>query len=327
MTALLEVEDLTISLGSGAGRLNIIDGVSFSVQANEPIGILGESGSGKSMIALAILGLLPKGLAITRGSIRFEGRELNSLHESELRRIRGRQIAMIFQEPSTALNPVLTTGRQIVEVLRRHEHVSAKQARERGIELFRQVGIPSPGKRFDEYPHQMSGGMRQRVMIAMALSCNPRLIIADEPTTALDATIQLQIVNLLARLQEETGVAIIFISHDMALVSSFVRRVQVMYAGRLAETGAVDDVFRNAAHPYTEGLMHCAFGLEQGILRLPTIDGQVPSPSDFPVGCRFSTRCPYVRDMCRQIVPREYPLHAPHRAACFRQIDYNPDLV
>ncbi|OSP54013.1 ABC transporter ATP-binding protein [Pseudoruegeria sp. SK021] len=319
---LLEVEDLTISLGSGASRVDIVDGVSFTVGANEPIGIVGESGSGKSMIALAIMGLLPKALKITRGTIRFEGREIQALSKAEMRRLRGAEIGMIFQEPSTALNPVFTTGAQLVEVLQRHTRMSKSEARDRTIELFRQVGIPSPAERFNDYPHQMSGGMRQRVMIAMALACKPKLIIADEPTTALDATIQLQIMNVLVRLRAETGVAVVFISHDLALVASFAERIQVMYAGRLAETGPTDLVFNAPNHPYTEGLMHCAFGLEDDVTRLPTIEGRVPSPSHFPKGCRFSTRCSHVRDMCHNLVPPKIPVGDDHLSACFRHTHF-----
>lgn len=322
---LLEVRDLTISIGTGASRIDIVDGVTFSVQANEPFGIVGESGSGKSMIALAIMGLLPKALAITRGAILFDGREIQSLPHDDMQRLRGREVAMVFQEPSTALNPVFTTGSQLVEVLRRHEGISYKAARDRVIDLFGQVGIPSPTDRFDDYPHQMSGGMRQRVMIAMALCCNPRLIIADEPTTALDATIQLQIMRLLARLQKETGVAVVFISHDLALVSNFVRRVQVMYAGRLAESGTSEAVFSTPAHPYTEGLMRCAYGLEDRLDRLPTIEGQVPTPNRFPKGCRFSTRCAHVQDVCRDVPPPRYALGAGHESACYRHIDFQTD--
>ncbi|MCJ7874537.1 ABC transporter ATP-binding protein [Marinovum sp. 2_MG-2023] len=322
---LLEVRDLTISIGSTAAKIDIVDGVSFSVQPNEPFGIVGESGSGKSMIALAIMGLLPKALKITSGTILFDGKEIQSLSQRDMQRLRGKELAMVFQEPSTALNPVFTTGAQLVEVLRRHEGLSPKAARARVIELFGQVGIPSPADRFDDYPHQMSGGMRQRVMIAMALCCNPRLIIADEPTTALDATIQLQIMRLLARLQKETGVAVMFISHDLALVSNFVRRVQVMYAGRLAECGTAEAVFSTPAHPYTEGLMRCAYGLEDRMERLPTIEGQVPTPNRFPKGCRFSTRCAHVQEVCRHVPPPRYALAAGHESACYRHIDFKTE--
>ncbi|MHA3977139.1 ABC transporter ATP-binding protein [Halovulum sp. GXIMD14794] len=322
MTApLLEVSDLTITLGTGARAIDIVDGVSFSIAPGDRLGVVGESGSGKSMIALSLLGLLPRAMTMTRGKIRFDGLALAELRPERLREIRGRDISMIFQEPATALNPVFTTGEQVSEVLRRHERLSRVEARNRTIELFRQVGIPAPERRIADYPHQMSGGMRQRVMIAMALACRPRLLIADEPTTALDATIQRQIIDLLTRLQDETGVAIMLISHDLPLVASFARRIMVMYAGRQAETAPADTLFDAPRHPYTQGLIACALGLEDGVARLPAIEGQVPTPAAFPAGCRFATRCPYVQDRCHTTVPPVEPVGPAHDAACLRLDD------
>lgn len=322
--ALLEVEDLTISLSRHGRRTDIVDGVSFRIDRNEPVGVVGESGSGKSMISLAIMGLLPPPLFVSRGEIRFEGRPIQSLPRREMQRIRGRGISMIFQEPMTALNPVFTVGEQITEVLRQDGHMTKTQARERVVELFSLVGIPAPGQRVDDYPHQMSGGMRQRVMIAMALCADPKLLIADEPTTALDATIQLQIVNLLARLQSEIGLAVIFVSHNLALVSNFARRVLVMYAGQLVETVGSGNILATAAHPYTEGLMNCALGLEDEVTPLPTIDGQVPRPERFPRGCRFSTRCPIAREICGELHPPHFSVAGDHMSACFRHTDFQP---
>jgi len=315
---LLEVSDLTITLGIGRRTVDIVDGVDFSIEAGDRLGVVGESGSGKSMIALALLGLLPRAMRLTRGTIRFDGVALDKLPPDRLRKIRGRDISMIFQEPATALNPVITTGEQVSEVLRRHEKLSHAEARNRTIELFRQVGIPAPERRIADYPHQMSGGMRQRVMIAMALACRPRLLIADEPTTALDATIQRQIIDLLTRLQEETGVAIMLISHDLPLVASFAQRIMVMYAGRHAETALADTLFQAPSHPYTQGLIACALGLEDGIERLPAIEGQVPTPAAFPAGCRFATRCPHVLDVCHRTVPPVQQLGSSHSVACLR---------
>ena len=319
MTApLLEVSDLTITLGTGPRAIDIVDGVSFSIAPSDRLGVVGESGSGKSMIALSLLGLLPRAMTMTRGKVRFDGLALDELRPERLREIRGRDISMIFQEPATALNPVFSTGEQVSEVLRRHELLSRTEARNRTIELFRQVGIPAPERRIADYPHQMSGGMRQRVMIAMALACRPRLLIADEPTTALDATIQRQIIDLLTSLQEETGVAIMLISHDLPLVASFARRIMVMYAGRQAETAPADTLFDAPRHPYTQGLIACALGLEDGVARLPAIEGQVPTPAAFPAGCRFATRCPHVQDRCHSAVPPVEPVGPSHGAACLR---------
>ena len=315
---LLDVSDLTIALKIGARSINIVDGISFRIDPGDRLGVVGESGSGKSMIALALMGLLPNVMQLVSGSIRFQGEALELAPPARMRQIRGRDISLVFQEPATALNPVFTTGRQVSEVLREHEKISAREARNRTIELFRQVGIPAPERRISDYPHQMSGGMRQRVMIAMALACRPRLLIADEPTTALDATIQEQIIDLLAALQEETGVAVMLISHDLPLVAEFAEQVMVMYAGRVAEIAPADAIFEAAMHPYTRGLIACAIGLETGTSRLPTIEGRVPPPLQFPPGCRFAPRCPHAAAQCAQSVPGLQPIGPQHVAACLR---------
>lgn len=316
---LLDVSDLTIALKIGGKSINIVDGVSFRMNAGDRLGVVGESGSGKSMISLALMGLLPDVMQLEAGSIRFQGEALESASPARMRQIRGRDISMVFQEPATALNPVFTTGSQVSEVLREHEAISAREARDRTIELFRQVGIPAPERRITDYPHQMSGGMRQRVMIAMALACRPKLLIADEPTTALDATIQEQIIDLLAELQDETGVSVMLISHDLPLVADFAERIMVMYAGRVAETAQAETIFDTSQHPYTRGLIACAQGLELGAARLPTIEGQVPSPVQFPAGCRFATRCPHAVAQCDGVIPQLHPIGPDgHVAACHR---------
>lgn len=275
---LLEVTDLTIALTIGGRSIDIVDQVSFRMEAGDRLGVVGESGSGKSMISLALMGLLPGVMSVRSGSIRYRGEPLERASRARMRQIRGAEISMVFQEPATALNPVFTTGVQVSEVLREHENLSARDARDRTIELFRQVGIPAPERRVADYPHQMSGGMRQRVMIAMALACRPKLLIADEPTTALDATIQEQIIDLLAELQEETGVAVMLISHDLPLVAEFAERIMVMYAGRVAETAEAETIFRTAAHPYTRGLISCARGLETAPPGCRRSRGRSPHP-------------------------------------------------
>lgn len=322
---LLDVSDLTIALNIAGRSINIVDGVSFCINSGDRLGVVGESGSGKSMISLALMGLLPNVMQLKSGSIRFQGEALENASAARMRQIRGRDISMVFQEPATALNPVFTTGRQVYEVLREHESMSAREARNRTIELFRQVGIPAPERRIEDYPHQMSGGMRQRVMIAMALACRPKLLIADEPTTALDATIQEQIIDLLAELQDETGVAVMLISHDLPLVADFAEEIMVMYAGRVAETARAEMIFDASMHPYTRGLISCAVGLEAGDARLPTIEGQVPSPLEFPPGCRFATRCPHAIALCTQVVPGLRTIGVDrHIAACHRLDELKP---
>ena len=296
---LLDVSDLTIALKIGARSINIVDGISFRIDPGDRLGVVGESGSGKSMIALALMGLLPNVMQLVSGSIRFQGEALELAPPARMRQIRGRDISLVFQEPATALNPVFTTGRQVSEVLREHEKISAREARNRTIELFRQVGIPAPERRISDYPHQMSGGMRQRVMIAMALACRPKLIVADEATTALDVTTQAQILDLLRQLQVETGAAMIFVTHDLGVVAEIADRVAVMYSGRIVEVATADALFEAPRHPYTRGLMACRLHVATPSAgRLAAIEGVVPPPSARPAGCAFAPRCPKAEAVC-----------------------------
>jgi oligopeptide/dipeptide ABC transporter ATP-binding protein len=303
-TSLLDVRDLSVSFDSPAGAIHAVNGVSFELARGETLGIVGESGSGKSVTALAVLGLIaqPPG-RVSGGGIFYEGRDLTCMQPAALRKIRGNRIAMIFQEPMTSLNPVFTIGRQIAEAVELHLGMDRRQAREYAIGMLEKVGIPLPAQRIDEYPHQLSGGMRQRVMIAMALSCKPQILLADEPTTALDVTIQAQIVDLMLALQEELGTAIVLISHDMGLVAETCDRVAVMYAGRIVEAAAVNEIFAQPRHPYTVGLLKSVPRLrtERGaakITALPAIPGVVPSPARLPPGCAFAPRCAKVMAAC-----------------------------
>jgi peptide/nickel transport system ATP-binding protein/oligopeptide transport system ATP-binding protein len=302
---MLSVRDLRTHFVTDAGVLPSVDGVSFEVATGESVGIVGESGCGKSVTALSILRLveMPPG-RIVGGAVLFKGRDLLQLPMRDLRHVRGNEIAMIFQEPMTSLNPVYTVGQQIIEAITLHRAVSMAAARKRAIETLHRVGIPSPGVRVDEYPHQLSGGMQQRVMIAMALSCEPKLLIADEPTTALDVTIQAQVLELLRRLQQERGMAILLITHDLAVVAETCARVVVMYAGKVVETGTTDDVLRSPMHPYTYGLLASLPEHTQPGQRLATIPGNVPSPLDFPSGCRFRSRCARATAECAMAPPR-----------------------
>src|SRR5579872_3009573 len=295
---LLSVRDLEVFFRHGRGWLRVIDGVSFDVAPGETVGIVGESGSGKTVTGLTILGLLPHGLVRTTGEIRFQGQNIDALDESEMRRIRGRRISMIFQEPMTALDPVFTVGEQIAETLRTHTGCSPKEARERAIAALDQVGIPLPKQRADEYPHQLSGGMRQRVMIAIALACEPSLLIADEPTTALDVTIQAQIIELLLKLVQARGTSLIFISHNLGVVAQCCSRMVTMYAGQVVETGVIDDVLEHPLHPYTSGLLRSMPSLAKRGARLASIGGRVPPPGEMPEGCHFQPRCPHALPAC-----------------------------
>ena len=317
---LLEVQDLQTSFDLGGRPVVAVDGVGFSVSAGETLAIVGESGSGKSVTALSIMGLLPRRVGrITHGSIRLGTRELTGLDDTEMRGIRGKEIGMIFQEPMTSLNPVHTVGTQIAEVLVEHESLSAADARARAIEMLELVGIPEPSRRVDSYPHEMSGGMRQRAMIAMALACEPSLLIADEPTTALDVTIQAQILDLMDELQERLGMAIIFITHDLGVVAQMARRVVVMYAGQVVETGPVDEIFNRPKMPYTAGLIASIprLGSSRG-QRLRTIPGNVPSISNRPSGCRFGPRCAHASDACRDTAPSLEMVSESHQVRCLR---------
>ncbi len=309
---LLSVEHLRVAF---EGSQVAVDDVSFVLAPGETLGIVGESGSGKSLTALSILALAP---GTVTGHVRYGGRDLLALSESALNSVRGSEIAMIFQEPMTALNPVFTVGRQIAESLQVHLGLNAAAARVRCVELLRQVGIADPQARLDRYPHELSGGMRQRVMIAIALACNPKLLIADEPTTALDVTIQAQILALLRELQTRLGMALVLITHDLGVVAQTVDRVLVMYGGRIVEQGPVLSIFDAPAHPYTRLLLESIPSLEHERERLAVIPGAVPPLSDMPSGCRFHPRCPQAGDDCRAQVPLSRDLGHGHRAACFR---------
>jgi len=319
MTVLLEVKDLRTVFAGVDGEFVVVDGVSFSVEAGRTLAIVGESGCGKSVTSLSIMGLLPKGQGrIGAGSIKFEGQELVDADESTLQDLRGNGIAMIFQEPMSSLNPSFTIGEQIVEGLLRHRHIGRAEARSRAIEMLRKVHIPSPEQRFDDYPHKLSGGMRQRVMIAMGLACQPRLLIADEPTTALDVTIQAQILELMRALQEETGTAIVLITHDLGVVAEVADDVVVMYAGRVVERGPVQEIFAEPQHPYTVGLLGSIPRLDTEQQRLASIEGQVPSPMQLGSGCSFAERCPFSDAACRESVPALRAVGQLHWSACFK---------
>ncbi|MGI9625761.1 MAG: ABC transporter ATP-binding protein [Longimicrobiales bacterium] len=319
---LLEVRDLQTSFVLGRGDpLIAVDGVGFTVNAGETLAIVGESGSGKSVTALSIMRLLPPRVGrITDGSVQLEGRELTTLPEHEMRAVRGKEIGMIFQEPMTSLNPVHTVGAQIAEVLIEHEGLSPSEARDRAVQLLETVGISEPARRVDNYPHEMSGGMRQRAMIAMALACSPTLLIADEPTTALDVTIQAQILDLMEELQAQLGMAIIFITHDLGVVAQMARRVVVMYAGQVVESGPATEIFGRPRMPYTAGLIGSIprLGSARKGERLRTIPGHVPSLKDGHSGCRFSTRCHHVQSQCRMEAPALEQATPGHEVRCFR---------
>lgn len=316
---LLEVVNLRVQFGA----LPVVDGVSFTLRAGEVLGIVGESGSGKSVSALAVMRLLPPEATITADRMILMGENLLTASERRYESLRGAAMGMIFQEPMTALNPVLTIGSQIVETVRRHTGASARQARAQALDALKRVGIPAAAQRIDEYPHQMSGGMRQRVMIAMALACRPRVLIADEPTTALDVTIQAQILDLLQDLQEEYRMGTVMITHDLGVVSSFADRVMIMYAGQVVERAAAAELFDAPAHPYTEGLLASIPSTETDVDRLYTIPGMVPPPFAFPPGCRFAPRCAYARPVCTAARPPLALVHqGDHAAACIRNSGY-----
>ncbi len=316
MSALLEVEDLTTEFPVEGGSAPIVDSVSFSIERGEVLSLVGESGCGKSMTALSVLRLVPKPGIVSRGSVRLDGRELRHLSVPDMRQVRGHEISMIFQEPMTSLNPVVRVGQQVVEAIRLHESVDRTAARRRTLELFDRVGIPDPEARLDTFPHELSGGLKQRVMIAIALSTQPKLLIADEPTTALDVTIQAQILELLEELRRDLGMAILLITHDLGVVNALTDRVGVMYAGRVIEEGTRADVLANARHPYTQGLLRSMPALGRPGERLEEIAGVVPQPAAWPEGCRFAGRCPEVFDPCHRDLPGATPLGERHRVAC-----------
>ena len=316
---LLSVEGLRTYFHTRAGVVRAVDGVDLSLEQGRTLGVVGESGCGKSVTALSIMRLIdPPGRIEPGGRVLFEGRDLATAVEDELRDVRGNEISMIFQEPMTSLNPVYTVGSQIAEAVRLHQGVSQRAAMDRAVEMLKLVGIPSPERRVRDYPHQMSGGMRQRVMIAMALCCNPKLLIADEPTTALDVTIQAQILELMKELRDRLGMAIMLITHDLGVVAEMADDVAVMYAGRVVERAPVEAIFRSPQHPYTEALLHSIpiLGMTQAE-PLQVIRGLVPSPLDWPPGCRFATRCDHAFDRCRTEDPPLFDTGGVQQAACW----------
>ncbi|MFO7899189.1 MAG: ABC transporter ATP-binding protein [Planctomycetota bacterium] len=320
---LLDVRDIRAYFHLGESVVKAVDGVSFSVDRGETLAIVGESGCGKSVTGLTIMRLIPAPPGVIEsGRILLDGTDLLGLPEPKMRNVRGREIAMIFQEPMTSLNPVFTIGNQIVEAIQVHRDVPDRKARDRTIDLLRRVQIPDPEGRFDSYPHQLSGGLRQRAMIAMALACNSKLLIADEPTTALDVTIQAQILELIQRLRDETGMAVILITHDLGVVANTADRVVVMYAGRLVEQSPVEPLFDAPLHPYTRGLLKSIPSRNVGQKKLPVIPGVVPDPANKPPACHFHPRCPYVRDVCKARDPELREITDGRLARCWALGDW-----
>ncbi|MBN1580485.1 MAG: ABC transporter ATP-binding protein [Anaerolineae bacterium] len=319
MSTLLEVKNLETRFYTQDGVVQAVNGITYSLDEGETLGIVGESGCGKSVSVLSLMRLIPMPPGkITNGEVLFEGNDLIKMDAEEIRHVRGNKIAMIFQDPMTSLNPVLTIGRQVSEALELHMGMDKTQARKRTVELLEMVGIPQAEQRIDDYPHQFSGGMRQRVMIAMGLSCNPRILIADEPTTALDVTIQAQIVELVKRLRDELGMAIIWITHDLGVVAGLVKRVNVMYAGYIVETGPVKDIYARPRHPYTIGLLGSLPRLDETMrTQLTSIEGLPPDLISPPPGCPFAPRCDYVSDRCLEENPELKPVGMDHYAACW----------
>ncbi len=316
---LLEVKNLRTEFRTEEGVIPALQDVSLSLKAGETLGIVGESGCGKSVTALSIMGLLPHSGTITQGSIHFKGQNLLQKREKEMRKIRGKDISMIFQEPMTSLNPVYTVGDQIAETVIIHQKVNKKEALKRAVESLKMVGISSPEKRVKEYPHQLSGGMRQRVMIAMALSCNPQVLIADEPTTALDVTIQAQILRIMSKLKDDLGTAIMLITHDLGVVAEMAQKVAVMYGGKVVEQGDVKTIFEEPLHPYTEGLLKSIPSIDQKEDELHVIKGSVPHPLNMPQGCSFNPRCPYAEDICLEKPPELKEADPNHLVRCWKR--------
>ena len=317
--AILELDELQTHFFTAVGTVRAVDGVSYALKSGETLGVVGESGCGKSVSALSVLRLVanPPG-RIVGGAIRFEGRNLLELSEPEMERIRGNEISMIFQEPMTSLNPLFTIGRQVSEAIALHQGLSRKEAMDRAVEMLRRVYIPEPERRVHAYPHQMSGGMRQRVMIAMALSCNPKVLIADEPTTALDVTIQAQILDLMRGLRRDTQTSIILITHDLGVVAEMADDVAVMYAGQIVERAPVAQLFARPEHPYTVGLLGSIPRLDEKRDRLPSIEGRVPDMTAPPEGCRFAARCPFVESACIEEAPALREIVPGHFSRCRR---------
>ena len=318
MENLLEVRGLKTHFATDRGLFRAVDGISFSVPRGRTVGLVGESGCGKSVTSLAIMGLLPPENSRIEGEVHFEGRDLLKLDANERRDMRGSQVAMIFQEPMTSLNPSYTVGDQIVEAIQRHQGLNAAEARAKAIAMLKLVRIPSPEKRVDDYPHKLSGGMRQRAMIAMALACGPKLLIADEPTTALDVTIQAQILDLMRGLRRDTETSIILITHDLGVVAEMADEVAVMYAGQIVERAPVAQLFARPEHPYTVGLLGSIPRLDEKRERLPSIEGRVPDMSQPPAGCRFAARCPFVEPACLATGPALVEVMPEHFSRCRR---------
>ena len=324
--AVLSVRDLRVEFSTRHGKLVALDGVSFDIAPGEVLGMVGESGAGKSLTGSAIIGLLEPPGRTTGGEILLRGRRIDNLPASEMRGIRGKRIGMVFQDPLTSLNPLYTIAEQLIETIRTHRSLSASQARLRAIELLDRVGIPAAARRIDDYPHHFSGGMRQRVVIALALCAEPELVIADEPTTALDVSVQAQIIDLIKEICAEKGAAVLLITHDMGVIAETADRVAVLYAGRLAEVGPTQDIIRDPRHPYTRGLMGSIPTLTQNATRLVQIPGAMPRLSDIPAGCAFNPRCPNVTDHCRTARPSLMPLQAFREVACWQADKEGPNV-
>ena len=324
--SLLSVQELSVTFGTKERPFRAVDRLSYSVEAGEVLGIVGESGSGKSVSSLALMGLIDFPGKVSAKQLEFEGQDLSAMSDRARRKITGDQIAMIFQDPMTALNPCFTVGNQIMEAIAVHQGGSKKERRLKTIELLRQVGIPAPESRVGSYPHQLSGGMSQRVMIAMAIACDPKLLIADEPTTALDVTIQAQIIDLLLELQRKKNMGLILITHDLALVAESADRVVVLYAGQVVEMGPASEVFRNPQHPYTEALMKSLPESGKGQARLNALSGVVPGANDRPNGCLLNPRCPYAMPRCREEEPELITTHN-HAVRCFIPLGATPEVA
>jgi oligopeptide/dipeptide ABC transporter ATP-binding protein len=331
VTRLLEIEDLQVQFFTSDGIVEAVGGISYHIDAGETVAIVGESGCGKSVGAMSLLRLIPEPPGkIANGRALFEGRDLLKLSNADIRNVRGREIAMVFQEPMTSLNPVFSVGRQLTETLLRHTNASEAEAKERGIELLNQVGISDPARRLTQFPHHLSGGMRQRVMIAMALSCEPKLIIADEPTTALDVTIQAQILELMKNLSERLGVAQLIITHNLGVVARYAKRVNVMYAGKIVETGTATEIYHNPRHPYTLGLLASVPRLDQPRgTKLVPIEGQPPDLTRLGDGCAFRPRCRFATERCANEIPNLRSVESNHMSACwhFENLDQQKSTV
>jgi oligopeptide/dipeptide ABC transporter ATP-binding protein len=325
---LLQVDNLVTKFKTADGKLSAVRGVSFSVNKGETLCIVGESGCGKSITSLSLMGLLPSNGEIAEGSVQLDGQELTTLSQEELRKLRGNKMSMIFQEPMTALNPVFSVGYQIREPLMIHKKLSKREAHKQGIELLKQVGIPYPEKRMAQYPHELSGGMRQRVVIAMALACNPALLIADEPTTALDVTIQAQILDLMDSLKEELGMGVVMVTHDMGVVAEVADRVMVMYAGEKVEEADVESLFNNPQHPYTRGLLKSVPNVDDREYKLEPIPGSLPNLKEKITGCRFHQRCEFATEKCRTQSPHTFTAGENHTVRCWLQeVEQNDEIT